>query len=293
MAALIGGPLLAFNPLLSWESIGEWPLLNLLLLVYGLPALLLAALGYALETSADRRLAIALQGLGGAVGLLFVSLEIRQLFHGAVLMLGDIGLAELSCIIIAWLLIALGLFRLAGGARGAQFLAMARAVAGLAVVALVLGSLLYANPLLGVQDVGALAAPQLAGPGLCRAGPAGGDAESRSRRIRSGRGSRWRWRAWRSCSASPSSRWNCANGSRAAASTMAASADAENYAYSVGLDPLRRGAAGRGHPPGRPRRCAGRRSRHACWRWARCFCSTPPASPASTGWRRSSASASA
>ena len=118
VATLIGGPLLALNPLLSWESIGEWPLLNLLLLVYGLPALLLAALGYALEPSADRRLAIVLQGLGGAVGLFFVSLEIRQLFHGTVLVLGDIGLAELSCIIIAWLLIALGLFRLAVGERG-------------------------------------------------------------------------------------------------------------------------------------------------------------------------------
>ncbi len=155
VAALIGGPLLAFNPLLSWESIGEWPLLNLLLLVYGLPALLLTALGYALEPSADRRLASALQGLGGAVGLFFISLEIRQLFHGAVLILGDIGLAELSCMIIAWLLIAFGLFRLAVGERAAQRQTMARAVAGLAVVTLVLGSLLYANPLLGIQDVGA------------------------------------------------------------------------------------------------------------------------------------------
>ena len=155
VATLIGGPLLALNPLLSWEPIGERPLLNLLLLVYGLPALLLAALGYALEPSADRRLASVLQGLSGAVGLFFISLEIRQLFHGAVLVLGDIGLAELSCMIIAWLLIAFGLFRLAVGERSAQRQIMARVVAGLAVVALVLGSLLYANPLLGIQDVGA------------------------------------------------------------------------------------------------------------------------------------------
>ncbi|HZF36755.1 MAG TPA: DUF2339 domain-containing protein, partial [Candidatus Angelobacter sp.] len=154
VAVLIGGPLLALNPLLALEPVGEWPLVNLLLLVYGLPALLLAALGYALEASADRQFSIALQGLAGAVGLLFVSLEIRQLFHGTVLVLGDIGLAELSCLVIAWLLIALGLFRLAGGARAAQLLAMARVVTGLAVVALVLGSLLFANPLLSAEDVG-------------------------------------------------------------------------------------------------------------------------------------------
>src|SRR6185312_5380183 len=154
VAVLIGGPLLALNPLLAWEPVGEWPLLNLLLLVYGLPALLLAVLGYVLETSTDRQWTIALQGLAGAIGLLFVSLEIRQLFHGTMLVLGDVGLAELSCVIVAWLLIELGLFRLAGGARAAQFQAMARGVTGLAVAALVLGSLLFANPLLGVEDVG-------------------------------------------------------------------------------------------------------------------------------------------
>src|SRR5262249_33194242 len=87
----------------------------------------------------------------------FVALEIRQLFHGPVLMLGDIGLAELSCVVIAWLLIAFGLLRLpaAATARRAQFVALGRVVAGLSVVTLVLGSLLYVNPLLAAEDVGA------------------------------------------------------------------------------------------------------------------------------------------
>jgi uncharacterized membrane protein len=154
VASLIAGPLLAFNPLLSWQSVGAWPLFNLLLLTYGLPALLLAALGYALGPVDDGRLASALQGLAGIVGLFFISLEIRQLFHGAVLVLGDLSLAELSCLVIAWLLIALGLLRLGGGLRQAQFLTMARVVTGLAVLALVFGSLVYANPLLSVQSVG-------------------------------------------------------------------------------------------------------------------------------------------
>jgi uncharacterized membrane protein len=150
--ALIGGSLLAVNPLLSLEAVGDWPVLNWLLFAYALPALLLAAVAREIEASAERGLAIWLWGLAGLLGLLFISLEIRQLFQGRVLMLGDIGLAELSCLVIAWLLIALSLFRLS--ARHAQYLVMARAVTGLAVVALALGSLLLVNPLLSAQDVG-------------------------------------------------------------------------------------------------------------------------------------------
>jgi len=153
VAALVVGPLLAKNPLFLWEEVGGWPLLNLLLLVYGLPALLLVALGVALAGSPDGRLGVWLQGLGGAVGLFFVALEIRQLFHGTILLLGDIGLAELSCTVMAWLLIALGLVRLPVGAQ-AQRLTLARAVTAVAVAALVAGSLLYANPLLSAQELG-------------------------------------------------------------------------------------------------------------------------------------------
>jgi uncharacterized membrane protein len=152
--ALIGGSLLAVNPLIAFEPVGDWPLLNWLPFAYALPALLLAAVAREIEASAERGLATWLQGLAGFLGLLFVSLEIRQLFQGRVLMLGDIGLAELSCLVIAWLLIALGLFRLSAHVRQAQFLVMARALMGLAVTALVLGSLLSANPLLSAQDVG-------------------------------------------------------------------------------------------------------------------------------------------
>jgi len=155
VTGLVVGPLVAVNPLFWFEPVGDWPLLNWLPFAYALPAFLLVAVAREIEASADRGLAIWLQGLAGVLGLLFVGLEIRQLFHGTVLLLGDIGLAELSCLIIAWLLIALGLFRLSGGARQAQLLATGRAVAGLAVAAVVLGSLLYANPLISVQDAGA------------------------------------------------------------------------------------------------------------------------------------------
>jgi uncharacterized membrane protein len=155
VTALIGGSLVAVNPLIALERVGDWPLLNWLPFAYALPALLLAAIAREIQASSERGLAIWLQGLAGALGLLFVSLEIRQLFHGAILMLGDVGLAELSCLVIAWLVIALGLFYLSGRVRQTPFLAMARTVAGLAVAAVVLGSLLYANPVLSPQEVGA------------------------------------------------------------------------------------------------------------------------------------------
>jgi uncharacterized membrane protein len=150
--ALIGGSLLAVNPLLSLEAVGDWPLLNWLLFAYALPALLLAAVAREIEASEARALAIWLMSLAGVFALLFISLEIRQLFQGRLLMLGDMGLAELSCLVIAWLLIAFGLFRLS--ARHARYLVMARVVTGLAVTAVVLGSLLLVNPLLSAQDVG-------------------------------------------------------------------------------------------------------------------------------------------
>jgi uncharacterized membrane protein len=154
LAGLVGGPLLAANPLFWSESVGDWPVLNWLLFAFALPALLLAFLGRELEDSADRRFAVWLQILAGAVGLLFVSLEIRQLFHGTSLVLRDIGIGELSCLIIAWLSIALGLLHLPGDRR-ALYRGMARVVTGLAIAALVLGPLLFVNPLLTVQDVGA------------------------------------------------------------------------------------------------------------------------------------------
>ena len=111
-----------------------------------------------------------------------------------------------------------GLF-LAAGERRATARPVARVVAGLAVVALVLGSLLYANPLLGIQDVGARGRLlELAAQSRLYAVPAllVADAPSRSARIRRPlAGTPWRWRAL--ALAAPGSRLrarsNCASGS--------------------------------------------------------------------------------
>jgi len=153
LAGLAAGPLLATNPLFWSEPVGGWPIFNWLLFAFALPALLLALLGREIERSDDRRFGVYLHILACAVGLLFVSLEIRQLFHGTSLVLRDIRIRELSCLIIAWLAIALGLFQ-APDDRQSLYRAMARVVTGLATAALLLGPLLLVNPLLTAQDVG-------------------------------------------------------------------------------------------------------------------------------------------
>ncbi|MBY5994053.1 DUF2339 domain-containing protein [Ferrimonas balearica] len=67
------------NPLLVTQSIGVTPLWNPLLLVYGLPALLLAGQAWLRRDG----LRSALAALAGAMALLYAILTLRHLWHGA------------------------------------------------------------------------------------------------------------------------------------------------------------------------------------------------------------------
>lgn len=67
------------NPLWSDQTVGPWPVLNLLLLVYGLPALLFAAVAWRQEQGLARR---ALGILVLVLAFVLLSLEVRQAFHG-------------------------------------------------------------------------------------------------------------------------------------------------------------------------------------------------------------------
>ncbi|HYE49404.1 MAG TPA: DUF2339 domain-containing protein [Azospirillaceae bacterium] len=103
--------LLALNPLWSGEDVGDWPVANLLLLAYGLPALLLGLYARALPAGAWERRAAGPLALLLAFAL--VSLEIRQAFHGGLLAEGPTGDAELYAYSAAWLAFALLLLALA------------------------------------------------------------------------------------------------------------------------------------------------------------------------------------
>lgn len=111
LGAAFIGPLTLFNP--AWgadpEPIPGPPVFNFLLLYYLAPALAFAAAGIV----ARRAGALAqsrLTGAAGAVlGLMWLSLAIRQGFHAPDLSRGGVALAEVSLNVIAWLVIAAAL----------------------------------------------------------------------------------------------------------------------------------------------------------------------------------------
>jgi uncharacterized membrane protein len=78
--------LIAFNPVITHETVWSWPILNKLFLAYCIPALALAWLRG--EATRQGHHAFANQASIAAMGLgfIFVSLQVRQVFHGA-----DIG----------------------------------------------------------------------------------------------------------------------------------------------------------------------------------------------------------
>jgi uncharacterized membrane protein len=107
---------LIHNPLWSGDPVGDWPIVNLLLLAYGVPAIFgVLFLREALRQGARTIAAIA----GGATLVLFlveISLEVRHAFHGGVLTGGGTGNAEWYSYSAAWLayagvLLGLGILR--------------------------------------------------------------------------------------------------------------------------------------------------------------------------------------
>jgi uncharacterized membrane protein len=107
---------LLFNPLATGDPVGEWPLLNLLLLAYGAPAVL-ALMFYRAGRGLEMKFLMRVAGVLALV-LFFIelSLEVRHAFHGSVLTQGRPGDAEWYTYSVAWLayagvLLALGIWR--------------------------------------------------------------------------------------------------------------------------------------------------------------------------------------
>ncbi|MDH3700831.1 MAG: DUF2339 domain-containing protein [Alphaproteobacteria bacterium] len=97
------------NPLFSRIPVGDTPILNLLLLAYGAPALL-AALFRA--EAVRQSMPLLVRGAGiAAIGLLLVTvnLEVRQFFHGSIIRWGSVGDAEWYAYSAAWIVLA-GIF---------------------------------------------------------------------------------------------------------------------------------------------------------------------------------------
>ena len=105
----VGGSGVVGNPLWSHEAVGATPVVNLLLWIYGAPALLAAVAARAFRRRGEDGLATV--GEGGALALLFllVTLEVRQAYHGTWLDGGAPSLAEWGSYVVAWMLVGLGL----------------------------------------------------------------------------------------------------------------------------------------------------------------------------------------
>lgn len=116
------------NPLWWHQPVGPWPIVNALLYSFGAPIVLLvltARLPMRGPLSAMTR-KISLYG-GLFLGLLLVSLQVRQAFHGTYLDTGALSNAENYSYSAAWLLFAF--FVLAAGiARGGKVLRIASLV---------------------------------------------------------------------------------------------------------------------------------------------------------------------
>ncbi|MEE3623367.1 DUF2339 domain-containing protein [Nitrospirillum sp. BR 11752] len=72
------------NPLWADEPVGSWPVVNLLLLIYALPALLFGLVAWGQTPGPGRRVLVTLVLV---LAFACVSLEVRQAFHGSILTL--------------------------------------------------------------------------------------------------------------------------------------------------------------------------------------------------------------
>ncbi|RAI39354.1 DUF2339 domain-containing protein, partial [Rhodoplanes roseus] len=102
LAGILGGLVLLADPLVTGEAVGG-PLVNLILLGYGIPAVLAAILS--LVARHTRPMAYRAVAATAAVGLamLWLSLEIRRAYHGAVLTIGPTTDVEQYTYSAAWL----------------------------------------------------------------------------------------------------------------------------------------------------------------------------------------------
>ncbi len=106
--------LIILNPVFDGQAVGSWPILNTLLLAYGLPSFILITFAYIARGRQENRLKLFSSISGLALFFVYISLEVRHAFHGAILT-GATRDAELYAYSVAWLvygcaLMALGLW---------------------------------------------------------------------------------------------------------------------------------------------------------------------------------------
>jgi uncharacterized membrane protein len=112
MVMTVLGSTLRYNPLWVSTSVGEWPVLNLTLVAWGIPALIsLLALGLGTYPSWLRR---GLSGFLFSIGMLYLTLMVRQWWQGGDLSGFEVPDGEQYTYSAIWLLAAITLMLLGG-----------------------------------------------------------------------------------------------------------------------------------------------------------------------------------
>jgi uncharacterized membrane protein len=112
LTAIVFGLGFLANPMIWPESVGG-PVLNLILLGYGMPAVLAAALALIVRGQRPRAYSAAAAVVAVVLALAYLSLQVRTLYHGPVLTAGATGDAEQYTYSAVWL--AFGVALLAAG----------------------------------------------------------------------------------------------------------------------------------------------------------------------------------
>jgi len=160
MLRLVAGPILIDNPLLTPIALGDWPILNRLLVVYGLPAAMLFGLAELLRRwDAPERAGgwplRAVVAVGQACFFLFVTLEIWHFFPHAGIVDSGVPLLRTAAQVTVWALVGGFLHRRNRTDPQPMRTLSALAYTAAALLGSVVGLFVFFNPLLSDVYVGA------------------------------------------------------------------------------------------------------------------------------------------
>ena len=153
MVAIIGGSMLALNPVFDGSALQGGALFNTLLLAYLAPAGLLWLIARALVLINLDRLQPLLEGWAVVLVTTFVSLEIKRLYNGPFLSIEPADEVEQALLIIAWLGLACGLVYRSNILSPLATLWSGRGLTVLSVAAIALGSLFVFNPIVSEEPL--------------------------------------------------------------------------------------------------------------------------------------------
>jgi uncharacterized membrane protein len=139
---------IGWNPRIVGSDVGTTPVFNWLLYGYGVPAVCFWLAGYLLRRRADDVPARMADSAAILFTALTVSLEIRHYIHNGDIYRASSGLTEIALQVCTGLAMTIGLERVRGRTNSIVHNVGALVIAGMTLLAIVFGLVLFENPLL-------------------------------------------------------------------------------------------------------------------------------------------------